>query len=338
MRVIEIAESWGLDQLRIAERPEPTPGPGQAQVRMEAASLNYRDLLMVRGHYDPRQPLPLVPCSDGVGTVTAVGEGVERVAVGDRVATMFCQSWLAGEPSREKLRSTLGGPIDGALTEFGLFSAKGLSRIPAGLSSAEAACLPCAGLTAWSALDGIQSGETLLLQGTGGVSTFALQFAVAAGARAIVTSKSDAKLERVRELGAWETINYRQTPQWSERVQELTAGRGVDRVIEVGGAGTLQQSIDSVRFGGTIALIGVLSGLQSDLNIIKLLMQQIRVQGILVGHRDAFEAMTRAIETNAIRPIVDRTFPFEAYRDAFDHLASGEHFGKICIAIGDDLD
>lgn len=337
MRVVEIGE-WGLSGLRAVERAEPAPGPGQVAVRMRAASLNYRDLLMLRGHYNPRQPLPLVPCSDGVGRVEAVGEGVERVAVGDRVATLFAQGWVGGTPTRDKLRATLGGPLDGVLQERMLLDAEGVARVPDALDDVQAACLPCAGLTAWSALvtEGrVAPGDTVLIQGTGGVSTFALQFAAAAGARAIVTSKSDAKLEQARERGAWKTINYQTTPRWSRAVSELTDGRGVDHVVEVGGAGTLQQSIDSVRFGGTISLIGVLDGLQSDLNIVKLLMQQVRVQGILVGHRDGFEAMCRAIDANGIVPVVDRSYPFEDYRAAFERLESGAHVGKVCLTFGD---
>lgn len=334
MRVFELQGGFGLDHLVATERPDPEPGPGQVRLRLEAASLNYRDLLMATGRYNPKQPLPLIPCSDGVGVVDAVGPGVGRLRPGDRVATMFCQGWIAGEPSRERLRSTLGGPLDGTLAELVVLDQEGVAPVPEGLSPVEAATLPCAALTAWSALvsyGGVRPGDTVLVQGTGGVALFALQIAIAHGARVIVTSSQDWKLERIRDLGAWREINYRREPEWGRVVREMTGGRGVDQVIEVGGADTLAQSLRAVRIGGTISLIGVLSGVESTLPLTSILMQNVRLQGILVGSRDRFEGMTRAFEAHRIRPLVDRVFPFDEGREAFAYLAAGHHVGKICL-------
>jgi len=334
MRVLEIQQKFGLEQLRPARRPDPSPGPGQVLLRMRAACINYRDLLTVRGHYNPRQPLPLIPCSDGVGEVVALGRGVDRVQVGDRVAPIFAQRWISGEPTRERLGSTLGGPIDGTLAEWMVLDQQGLVHLPAHLSDEAAATLPCAAVTAWNALftlGSLQAGETVLVQGTGGVSIFALQFATLAGARVIVTSSSDAKLARARALGAWETINYVEIEDWDQQVRRLTGGRGVDQVIEVGGAGTLARSLGAVRFGGRISLIGVLSGSSSEFNVIPVLMQQIRLQGVLVGSRTSFEAMNRAIDAQRLEPVVDRVFEFEQAREALEYLASGRHLGKVCL-------
>ena len=338
MRAYEIQGSFGLDNLRMTERPDPSPGPGQVVLQMRSASLNYRDLLMVRGHYNPRQPLPLIPCSDGVGVVTAVGEGVSRVAVGDRVASCFFQTWIGGPPTAEKIVGTLGGPLDGMLAEQVVLSQDGVVPAPEHLSDVEAATLPCAALTAWSAL--VEQGEvgaddTVLVQGTGGVSIFALQFAQLLGARVIVTSSSEAKLQRALDLGAWKTINYADDPSWGKTARRLTDGVGVDQVVEVGGAGTLEQSLKAVRVGGQVSVIGVLSGISSEINIIPILMQNIRLQGILVGSRNGFERMDQLLVTHEIRPVVDRVFPFSEAPEAFRHMASGAHFGKICITINE---
>jgi len=306
-------------------------------IRVRATSLNFRDLMTVTGVYNPKQPLPLIPLSDGVGEVVAVGDGVTRVAVGDRVAGIFAQGWTAGEPALEKVRATtLGGPLDGMLSEYRALSQEGVVKVPDYLTDEEAATLPCAALTAWSALithGQLKPGDTVLVQGTGGVSIFALQFAKAAGARVIITSGSDEKLERAKALGADEIINYRQAPDWDKAVREMTGGRGVDHVVEVGGAGTLAKSIRSVRFGGHISLIGVLSGRAGEIDIAPVLMQNIRVQGIIVGSREMFEAMNRALEQNQIRPVVDKIFALDETRQAFELMAQGGHFGKICIRI-----
>jgi len=335
MRAFEIQGSFGLDNLRLTERPDPVPGPGQVLLKMRSASLNYRDLLMVRGHYNPRQPLPLIPCSDGVGVVTDVGEGVSRVSVGDRVASCFFQTWIDGPPTAGKLVGTLGGPLDGMLADQVVLSADGVVLAPEHLSDVEAATLPCAALTAWSAL--IEQGEvgaddTVLVQGTGGVSIFALQIGRALGARVIVTSSSEAKLRRATDLGAWKTINYTENPSWGKIVRQLTDAIGVDHVVEVGGAGTLEQSLRAVRVGGQVSVIGVLSGISSELNIIPILMQNIRLQGILVGSRNGFERMNQHLVKHQIQPVVDCVFPFSDAHEAFRHMASGAHFGKIAIA------
>lgn len=335
MRAWEIPR-FGLDALALVERPDPEPGPGQAVVRMRAASLNYRDWLMLTGEYNPRQPLPLVPCSDGAGEVEAVGPGVTRVKPGDRVMSLFSQAWLAGPPTRAKLSATLGGPLDGTLAERVALSADGLVHTPPYLSDVEAATLPCAGVTAWNALvtqGGIAPGDVVVVQGTGGVSIFALQFGVLAGARVIVTSSSDEKLERARALGAWHTINYRTTPEWDRAVRDLTDRVGADHIVEVGGAGTLARSLRAIRVGGTISIIGVLTGRTAEVMLTPILMQNLRLQGVIVGSRETFETMTRAMAHHAMRPVVDRVFGFEEARDALAWLASGRHFGKVCIQI-----
>ena len=337
MKVVEIRERFGLENLTVGERPEPAAGPGQVALRMRAASLNYRDLLTVLGRYDPRQPLPLIPCSDGVGQVVAVGEGVERVKIGDRVCPIFAQRWIGGDPTREKLRSTLGGPLDGTLAEGMALDAESVVRVPDHLTDEEAATLPCAGVTAWNALvthGGVTAGDTVLVQGTGGVSLFALQFGTLLGARVIVTSSSDEKLERAQALGAWKTINYVATPEWGREARAITGGEGVDLVVEVGGGGTFAQSVAALRFGGRISMIGNLAGGKSEINLIPLFMRQIRVQGILVGSRQNFEAMNRAIEAHALRPPLGRIHPMEEARAAFEHMTARDHFGKVAVSIG----
>jgi NADPH:quinone reductase-like Zn-dependent oxidoreductase len=336
MKAWEIQGGFGLGNLTLAERPDPRPGPGQVLIRVRAVSINYRDLLTVDGKYNPKQKLPLIPCSDGAGEVVAVGEGVTRVKTGDRVCGIFAQRWIAGEPSREKLRSTLGGPLDGMLAELVVLPEEGVVLVPPHLTDEEAATLPCAGLTAWSALvtEGrLKAGDTVLLQGTGGVSILALQLAGLLGVRALITSSSDEKLERARQLGASGLINYRKTPEWSGAVRELTGGAGVDLVVEVGGAGTLEQSLRSVRLGGTVCLIGNLAGIVAQLPLTLIFMQQVRLQGILVGHREGFEAMNRAIAAHGMRPVIGRAFPFEEARAAFELMAAGGHFGKICVRV-----
>jgi len=336
MKAFEIRGGFGLDNLVLTERPDPRPGHGEVLLRVRAVSLNFRDLLTVRGQYNPKQKLPLIPCSDGAGEVVAVGEGVTRVQPGERVCVSFAPRWIAGEPTREKLRSTLGGPLDGVLAEQVVLSEQGVVRVPDHLTDEEAATLPCAALTAWSALiiEGrLAAGASVLLLGTGGVSIFALQFAKLLGLRAIITSSSDEKLERARQLGADEGINYRQTPEWGARVKELTGGIGVDHVVEVGGAGTLKQSLQAVRLGGTVSLIGVLCGNALELPLPLIFMQRVRVQGLLVGSREDFEAMNRAIALHRLKPVIDRVFPFAETRAALELMERGGHFGKICIRV-----
>jgi NADPH:quinone reductase-like Zn-dependent oxidoreductase len=336
VRAFEIQGGFGLDNLILTERPDPRPGPGQVLVRLRAASLNFRDLLTVEGKYNPKQKLPLIPCSDGAGEVVEVGEGVTRVQPGERVCTLFAQKWTSGEPTRERLRSTLGGPLDGTLAELAVFDQESVVKTPEHLSDEEAATLPCAAVTAWSALvteGGVTAGDTVLVQGTGGVSLFALQIAKILGARVIATSSQDEKLERVRQMRADGLINYREVPDWGKRAKELTGGTGVDHVVEVGGAGTLQQSLQAVRFGGTVSLIGNLSGTKTEILLTHIFMQKIRVNGILVGHRESFEAMNRAIALHGMRPVIDRVFSLEETPAAFRHMAAGGHFGKIVVRI-----
>jgi len=333
VKCYEIQKTFGLDALSLVERADPTPGPGQVLLRVKAASLNYRDLLMVQGAYS-KQPLPLVPLSDGAGELLACGEGVTRVQVGDRVAGIFAQGWLSGPPTKAKLLSTLGGPRDGMLTERIVLDEEGVTPVPSHLTDEEAATLPCTGVTAWSALvqqGGLKAGDTLLVLGTGGVAVFGIQFAKLLGARVIVASSSDAKLERAKALGAHDLINYTATPDWDKAVKNLTGGVGVDHVLELGGAGTFNKSVRAVRVGGAISLIGNVSGSSTEVNLTPILIQNIRVQGVIVGSRETFEDMSRAIALHRLRPVVDRVFAFADARAAFEHLAGQSHFGKIVV-------
>ncbi|MBW4658169.1 MAG: NAD(P)-dependent alcohol dehydrogenase [Drouetiella hepatica Uher 2000/2452] len=335
MRAYELRNDRS-DSPALLERSQPQPGFGQVLVKMRAASLNYRDLLVAKGSYGAKEFKPIVPLSDGSGEVVALGEGVTRVAVGDRVAGIFMQGFISGELTPEKSGSALGGAIDGVLAEYVVFDQQGLVKIPDFLSYEEAATLPCAAVTAWNALvvEGqLKAGETVLLLGTGGVSLFALQFAKMAGAKVILTSSSDEKLERARQLGADAGINYRTMPDWEEKVWALTDGRGVDHVVEVGGSATLSKSLRSVRYGGKIAMIGVLNGTTGEVNTSAILHKQVRVQGIYVGSRDMFEEMNRAIALHQIHPVIDRVFPFEEARSAMTYLESGSHFGKVVVGI-----
>jgi len=336
VRAFEIQKSFGLDSLVLTERPDPLPGPRQVLLRVRAVSLNYRDLLVVQGSYYPKQPLPLIPLSDAVGDVVRVGDGVTRVKLGQRVSPIFCQKWLAGPASKAKLLSALGGPLDGTLVEQMIVDEEALVPVPDHLSDEEAATLPCAGVTAWSALveqGGLRAGDTLLTLGTGGVSIFALQIAKRVGARVIVTSSSDAKLERAKSLGADEILNYKTTPDWDRKVKDLTGGLGADHVLEVGGAGTFGKSVRAVRVAGRISLIGVLSGTTTEVNLAPILMQNIRVQGVIVGSRETFEALNRAVSQHRLRPVVDRVFPFGEARAALEYLAGQGHFGKIVLRV-----
>lgn len=331
MKAFEIQNSFGIDSLNLIERPDRSPGYGQILIKLRAVSLNYRDLMVVKGLYNPNIPLPLIPFSDGVGEVVALGSGVTRVKVGDRVAGIFFQKWLSGKLTDTIARSALGGAIDGLLAEYAVLHEDGVVTVPEHLTDIEAATLPCAAVTAWNALTSgnVKAGDTVLVQGTGGVSIFALQFAQILGAKVIATSSSDQKRERLQSLGASETINYKQTPDWGKKVYELTGG--VDQVVEVGGAGTLNESLKAVTHGGQISLIGVLTGGKGEINTAAILMKNVRLQGIYVGHREMFEDMNRAIALHKIRPICDRVFPLELARSALEYMESGAHFGKICI-------
>jgi NADPH:quinone reductase-like Zn-dependent oxidoreductase len=333
MKVVEI-QSFGIDELVFADRPEPKPKAGQVVIRIKAASLNFRDLMMVKGIYNPKLRRPLIPLSDGVGEIVEIGEGVTRVKVGDRVAGIFMQRWIDGQINEANSRPALGGDVDGMLAEFVCLDQEGVVHLPDFLSDEEAATLPCAAVTTWDSLidqGKLKSGDTVLIQGTGGVSIFALQIARMAGARVIATSSSDEKLERVKAMGASDGINYKATPDWDDRVRQLTGGIGVDHIVEVGGAGTLARSFKAVRKGGHISLIGVLAGATAEVNPMPILMKNIRVQGIFVGSRRMFEDMNRAITLNNLKPVVDRVFDFKEIKEALKYMENGAHFGKICI-------
>ena len=332
MQAYEIS-SFSLDSLQPIEEERIPVGPGEVRLRIRAVSLNYRDLLVVRGHYNPRQALPLIPCSDAVALVEEIGEGVAPSWLGKRVCPLFCQGWESGPPTRARLRDTLGSPNPGVLRESMVLPLKGVVPVPEHLTDEEAATLPCAGLTAWSALveqAELRPGARVLLLGTGGVSIWALQLAHAMGFETVITSSSNEKLERARELGADSTINYKEEPEWGKKVAKMG---GADLVVEVGGAGTLEQSIKACKVGGQVSLIGVLAGAQQLLSVLPILMRQLKIQGILVGHRDAFEGLAGFVQHRKVHPQVGRVFDFSQARKAFEHLASGAHFGKVCIRV-----
>ncbi len=335
MKVWQI-RSFGIDQLALADLPLPRPGRGEVLVKLHAVSLNYRDLLMVRGQYNPKMALPRIPCSDGAGEVVELGEDVHEVAKGQRVAGIFMQNWLDGHPTAEKTRGALGGDIDGMLAEYVVLRQSGVVTIPDHLSYEEGATLPCAAVTAWNAVEHaaqVRPGEVVVTQGTGGVSIFALQFAKIAGASVIGTSSSDEKLERAKTLGLAAGFNYRQSPEWAKWVQKQTDNRGADLIVEVGGAGTFSQSLQAVRMGATVAQIGVLSQSDQPLPIPLILHRQVRILGVYVGSRAHFEAMNQAITAHKIRPVVDRVLPFSQAREGLKAMENGVHFGKIVIQV-----
>lgn len=338
MKALQVTAPGGLDQLHLIEQPDPIPGPGEVLLRLRAVSLNYRDLLMVQGRYARSDfAFPITPFSDGCAVVEAAGPGVTRVKAGDRVATMFFQKWLAGAATSDALASALGHLIPGVGRELAVYSEHGVSKVPDFLSDHQVAALPCAALTAWRSLfhdARLLPGQTVLLQGTGGVSTFGLQFAHTAGLDTLITSSSDEKLERARALGAKHTINYRLHPEWSKEVRRLTNGRGVDFVMEVGGQKTLKESLKSVVLGGHIAVIGVLSGSKEPLLIPAVMSTNARLQGVSVGSREMFEAMARAIGRRRIEPVIDKVFPWRDARAALEMMERGEHFGKIVLDFG----
>ena len=335
MKVFEIRGDWGFDHLQLGARPEPRPGAGEVLLRMQAASLNSRDLVVpVRGYGAFTGNLPLIPLSDGVGEVVEVGPGVTRVKAGDRVCPCFHQSWIGGPPDLERLTRTLGGPIDGTMAELMCLPAEGVVKVPAHLTDEQAATLPCAALTAWSALvtyDDLGPGSRVLVQGTGGVALFALAFAKLAGCHVTVISSSDEKLARAKALGADAGVNYTTTPEWSKASREITSGRGFDHIVELGGEKTLPQSLRAIRPGGTISMIGVLSGSALSAPLGHVVTRQVRLQGITVGSRDGFEAMMRAVDQHRLVPVVDRVFAFDELKEAMAALKRGAHFGKICI-------
>lgn len=334
MRVMEIKDAWGLEHLRPGTRPEPIPGAGEVVVQIEAASVNYRDLVVARRGYGRRTgDLPLVPVSDGAGRVVATGAGVTRVGVGDPVCPAFAQTWMSGPLRDEHWTGMLGGPRDGVLQEFMLLHESGVVRAPAHLDAVQAATLPCAGLTAWNAVvaaGGVKPGDTVLTQGTGGVSLFVLRFAKMLGARVIITSSSDEKLARARALGADETINYRTVPEWGKRAREIAAPGGVDLVVDL--AGSVDDSVRAVRTGGTVALVGVLGGATARLDLGPVVTRAIRLQAVTVGSRAMFEDMVRAIEAHRVEPVLELSpRRFDGAAEAIASLAGGGHFGKLCL-------
>jgi NADPH:quinone reductase-like Zn-dependent oxidoreductase len=330
---MQIEGEWSPDHIRPAQRPDPKPGRGEVLLKMEAASLNFRDTVLVRRGYGRFSgELPLVPISDGAGRVVAVGEGVTRVKVGDLVCPIFCQGWITGLIRERNRGGVLGGPRDGVMQEYMVLSEEGVVRAPRGYDAVQAATLPCAAVTAWNAVvhqGGVKAGDVVVVQGTGGVSLFALQFAKVSGAAVVATSSSDAKLERVKAMGADHLVNYKTTPDWAKVVREVTGGLGADLVVEV--AGTLDPSVRAVRMSGTLALIGVLAGAAAQLSLGPVVTQNIRLQGISTGPRDLFEDMVRAVERHHIVPAIhDKLFAFEDVGQALKDLPKGEHFGKVC--------
>jgi len=335
MKVYEVRK-FGIENLVQVERPDPQPGMKEVVVKFHAVSLNFRDLRFVNGTYNLNARLPAVPFSDGAGEVVAIGADVKKWKVGDRVCTIFMQGWLDGSLSIEKRRTALGaGDLDGVLREYGAFDENGLIEVPGHLSFEEAATLPCAAVTAWNALvvsGNLKAGDTVLILGTGGVSIFALQFAKMHGARAIVTSSSDQKLAKAKDLGANELINYKKNVDWDKEVLRLTDRIGVDHVVEVGGAGTLSKSLNAVRIGGHVVVIGVLAG-AGEFDPRSVLMKAVRMQGILVGSRRMFEEVNKAVECNRLKPVIGKTFTFQEAAEALRYMESGAHFGKIVVRL-----
>lgn len=334
MRAWQIS-SFGIDFLEFIERPDPEPGPGQVVVRVHAISYNFRDLMMVKGLYNPKLRLPRIPCSDGAGEVVAVGPGVTQWRRGDRVAGIFMQNWIDGPPTPEKIRGALGGDVDGMLAEYVVLHENGLVAIPDHLSYQEAATLPCAAVTAWNALQAgdIKPGSTVLIQGTGGVSIFALQFARMRGAKVLGISGNHEKLQRAFDLGLDLGVNYNDVPDWDRWAVEQT-GEGVDLVVEVGGLGTLPRSLRAIRMGGAIAQVGVLTGMHpaEPLPIPAILHKQAHLRGIYVGSRHDFMEMNRAISLTQLRPIGE-DFPWTQAREVLARMEEASHFGKLVMSI-----
>jgi len=328
--------SFGVNNLELATLPDPHPQRGQILVKVHAVSLNYRDLMVVEGLYNPKMHLPRIPCSDGAGEVAAVGEGVTRVKPGDRVAGIFMQNWIDGDPDVQKIRGALGGDIDGMLAEFVVLRDEGVVRVPEHLSYEEASTLPCAAVTAWNAVvhaGRVKAGDVVVVQGTGGVSIFALQFAKMLGARVLGTSSSDEKLARARTMGLDAGVNYRATPEWDAWVMDQTGGRGADLVVEVGGAGTFARSLRSLRIGGSLAQIGVLTQSAEGLEVPLLLHRQVHLRGIYVGSRADFDQMNRAIAQHRMKPAIDQILSFEQAPQALERMRSAAHFGKIVLRL-----
>jgi NADPH:quinone reductase-like Zn-dependent oxidoreductase len=334
MRALQ-AHAFGIDALRLGERDVPRPRRGEILIRVRAASLNYRDLVILKGAYLPTLPMPYVPASDACGEVVEIGEEVSRFKVGDRAMPIYTQGWHDGMPTPEqRTKRTLGAPLTGVLQEFVCVPAEDAVAVPSHLTDAEAATLPIAAVTAWSTLmeGGVKPGATVLVQGTGGVALFALQLAKLFGASVVILSSSDEKLARAQRLGADIGINYRSTSNWEPLVRDATRGRGADIVVETAGA-TLQKSIGALAFGGFVGVVGFVAGMEATVQLRTLIGPMVRIQGIAVGSRARFEAMNRAIEQHRLRPVVDSTLPLENAAEAFRRMERGEHFGKIVITI-----
>lgn len=333
MRAFQLL-AFGLENLRLVDHPQPSPGPGEVLLHVRAMSLNYRDLMVIRGHYNPKQALPFVPISDAAGDVAAIGPGVTRVKAGAAVATHFIADWLEGPFRAEYRKSTLGTPGPGMAAEYVVLPERAVVPLPTGYDFAQGATLPIAALTAWSGLvtEGrVAAGQTVLTLGSGGVSIFALQIARALGARVIITSSSDGKLARARQLGASETINYRAQPDWEKQVLALTGNQGADITIETVGGTTLDKSLTATRAGGVVALLGVLAGVKSEINAAGFLMKRLKLAGIMVDSRAAFKQMNQFLAEHRIRPVIDRTFAFDELPAALRYMESGQHFGKIVV-------
>ncbi|RJE88396.1 NAD(P)-dependent alcohol dehydrogenase [Paenibacillus sp. 1011MAR3C5] len=335
MKAYVIQDGFGLSHFTETNLPIPSPGPGEVLIRMKAVSLNARDIGVIDGFYNPELSEPLIPVSDGVGEIIAVGEYADKFQIGERVSPIFTQSWRSGEATQDNWITTLGSPLQGLLAEYVVLPEEGLVRVPHFLTDIEAATLPCAGVTAWHAIveqGKVKAGDTVVVQGTGGVSLFALQFAKLQGAKVIVTSSSDAKLDRAITLGADHGINYRSTPEWDQSVLAYTEGRGADHIVDLGGGATLNRSISALKVGGQISIVGILSGASVEgLAIVPAILRRARLQAINVGSRDMFERMNTAIAHHQLRPVVDTVYPFAQALEALSQLAKGSYFGKIAI-------
>ncbi|NIC28526.1 zinc-dependent alcohol dehydrogenase family protein [Serratia plymuthica] len=328
-RIFGIEKTTGIDGLTLGAAPIPTPGPGEVVVHVRASSLNYRDLIILNGHYYMPIPTGRIPLSDGAGEIAAVGQGVTRFSVGDHVANAFFPDWINGPYTGKS--SQYSADVDGWLADYRVVSEEALVRVPDTLAFDEAAALPCAGLTAWSALKGVKAGDTVVTLGTGGVSLFAVQLATAMGARIIATTSSDVKAQQLKALGAQEAINYKDHPEWSQKVRELTAGNGANRIVEVGGAGTFTQSVKAVAIGGQVSIVGALAGLEGSVEFMSMFMSQARYQPIAVGSRQDLEDLVRFITEHQIRPVIDSRYPFEEAKAAFERLVTRNLFGKVVI-------